>query len=216
MMFGLNNEERTAETEELEKQLADNFEDKPNLFVETIRLILIALAIVLPIRIFIVAPFIVDGTSMEPNYHNGEYLLVDEISYRLQPPQRGDVVVFHPPDAADVYYIKRIVGLPGETIQITDGQIVISNHANPQGIFLNESGYLIGASASASEFTKVTLKENEYFVIGDNRDNSRDSRRIGPVSKDHFKGKAMLRVFPFNKFLIVQRPDYINADAVNK
>ena len=194
----------------------DNQENAPNLFAETIRLMIIALLIVLPIRIFIVAPFIVDGASMEPNYHNGEYLLVDEISYRFQQPQRGEVVVFRPPDAPNVYYIKRIVGLPGDTVEIKDGKITISNSSEPQGFLLSENNYLPGESASPAEFSKVTLKDNEYFVMGDNRDNSRDSRRIGPIPMNDFKGKVLIRVFPFNKLSIIQRPEYSTTDTANK
>lgn len=188
-------------------------EKTPNLFAETIRLMLIALAIVLPIRMFVVAPFIVDGASMEPSYHNGEYLLVDEVSYRFQEPQRGDVIVFRPPDAPNVYYIKRVIGLPGDTVEIKDGKITLSNATVPAGYLLNETEYLPGESASPAEFSKVTLKENEYFIMGDNRDNSRDSRRIGPVPMDHFKGKVMLRVFPFSKFTFIQRPAYAGTSS---
>lgn len=192
-------------------------EDKePNLFVETIKLMIIALAIVLPIRIFIVAPFIVDGDSMEPNYHNGEYLLVDEISYRFKQPQRGDVIVFHPPGEPSVFYIKRVIGLPGDTVELKNGKITISNPEIPEGFLLNETPYLPGDSAALAEFSKGTLKENEYFVLGDNRNNSRDSRRIGPITTDHIKGKVILRVFPIKQFTFIQRPEYLKLNtAVN-
>lgn len=195
---------------------SDNDDKEPNLFIETIKLMIIALAIVLPIRMFVVAPFIVDGDSMTPNYHNGEYLLVDEISYRFQQPQRGDVVVFHPPDTPSVFYIKRIIGLPGDTVELKNGKITISNAQTPEGYFLSESEYLSGDSAALAEFSKGTLKENEYYVLGDNRNNSRDSRRIGPITNEHIKGKVILRVFPFKAFTFIQRPEYLKLNtAVN-
>jgi len=193
---------------ELPESEFEHLQTGPNLFVETIRLMIIALAIVLPIRIFIVAPFIVEGASMEPNYHNAEYLLVDEISYRFQKPERGDVVVFRPPDNQSIFYIKRVIALPGETIMIKDQKISIINSENPEGLLLSEDSYIDGSSASQSEFSQITLKDNEYFVLGDNRGNSRDSRVLGPINIDFIKGKVMLRVFPFNKLSLAQRPEY--------
>lgn len=193
----------------------DNEQSTPNLFAETLRLMFIALAIVLPIRMFVVAPFIVEGASMEPGYHNAEYLLVDEISYRFQEPTRGEVVVFRPPDNQSIFYIKRIVGMPGETVMIKDKKITIVNKNNPDGFILNEEPYVLNQSASESEFSKVSLKDNEYFVMGDNRENSRDSRILGPIGKDYVKGKVMLRVFPFNKLSITQKPEYGINDTAN-
>ena len=109
---------------------------------ETIKVIVISLAIIIPIRYFLIQPFYVKGASMEPNFHDHEYLIIDEISYRLNDPQRGDVVVFRYPNEPSQYFIKRIIGLPGETVQVEDGQITIINNYMPQGFILNESSYL--------------------------------------------------------------------------
>ncbi len=176
-------------------------------FFEIVKIIVFSLAIIVPVRMFIIQPFIVEGDSMVPNFQDGEYLIVDEISYRFNLPRRGDVVIFHPPLAPNVYYIKRIIGLPGETVVLTDGQIIIYNQEFIQGQAINESGYL--TQHQVNEESRVTLTEEQYYVVGDNRANSLDSRRIGPITTDHIKGKALLRAWPFNKFTLFKTPSNI-------
>ncbi len=183
-----------------------------NFIKETIYIVIISLVIVLPIRTFVAQPYIVSGDSMDNTFQNGNYLIVDEISYRFSEPKRGEVIVFKaPPEALDqqrlagtktVFYIKRIIGLPGETVEINSDEVKIYNKENPNGIILTEPYVYISKSIPSplSDIKlKVTLKESEYFVMGDNRHNSSDSRLWGALSKKNIVGKLSIRLFPFNK-----------------
>lgn len=172
--------------------------------LETVEIFLIALAIVIPIRYFLFQPFFVSGASMEPNFKSGEYLLIDEISYRFKNPQRGEVVVFRYPKDPSNFFIKRIIGLPGETVEIKDGKIKIYNLDFPKGKILKES-YI---EKITSGTFKIFLKKNEYFVLGDNRDHSSDSRSWGAVSKEYITGRVWLSVFPFKGIRFLASPNY--------
>ncbi|PIT90284.1 MAG: signal peptidase I [Candidatus Komeilibacteria bacterium CG10_big_fil_rev_8_21_14_0_10_41_13] len=175
-------------------------------FWEVFKIVFISLIIIVPIRLYVVQPFIVEGDSMVPNFHDGEYLIVDEISYRFNQPHRGDVIIFHPPQSPKNYYIKRIIGLPEETIEFKDGSIYVYNKQWPQGQLLDESGYL--TQSQIREDDSITLKENEYYVIGDNRDNSLDSRRFGPIRDINIKGRAFIRAYPFSSFTTFKAQGY--------
>jgi signal peptidase I len=175
-------------------------------FWEIFKIVVISLIIIVPIRLYVIQPFIVEGDSMVPNFHDGEYLIVDEISYRFNDPARGDIIIFHPPKDAKTYYIKRIIGLPGETVEFKNGEIYIYNAQFPKGQLLDEKVYL--TESLANEEIKVELKDKEYFVMGDNRNNSLDSRRIGPIAFNHIRGKALLRAFPFNEFTLFKSLNY--------
>lgn len=163
---------------------------------DVLKITIIALAIVLPIRYFLFQPFVVKGASMEPNYTSGDYLIIDEISYRFSSPARGDVIVFKYPFNPADRYIKRIVGLPGETIEIKNGQIYIS--ANNKISILNETYYLtenlIEDWKNLDDIPPTTLKEGEYFVLGDNRNASSDSRRWGALPAENIIGKSVLQI----------------------
>lgn len=174
---------------------------------ELVKIIVVTLVIVLPVRYFLFQPFIVRGQSMEPNFHNSDYLIVDEITYRFQEPKRGEVVVFKSQDASS-YLIKRIIGLPGETIEIMDDQVKIYNQENPQGMILDETEYLSGNSLQTPGEVKVLLAEDEYFVLGDNRLASYDSRRWGPLSREDIVGKFFLRAWPVNGLAKFELPEY--------
>ena len=163
---------------------------------ETAKLAVISLVIILPIRYYVIQPFFVLGASMEPNFENGDYLIIDEISYRFNQPQRGDVIVFKYPNNPKQYYIKRIIGLPGEIITISDEKIVIKNKANPDG-FAPEEDYLSGAETNGN--ISATLGFDEYFVLGDNRGASSDSRIWGALKEEFVVGRALLRAYPFDK-----------------
>jgi len=170
---------------------------------EIIKIVVIALLIVVPIRYFIFQPFFVKGQSMEPNFETGDYLIVDEISYRIENPQRGDVVVFKYPNNLSQRYIKRIIGLPDETIEIKEGQVIVS------GKVLDESSYLPrGVFTPDRGFTKITLTENEYFVLGDNRSQSPDSRLWGPLPRDDIIGRVFFRAWPFVALAKFEAPSY--------
>lgn len=173
---------------------------------EFAKIVVISLAIIIPVRVFVVQPFIVEGASMSPNFEDGQYLIIDEISYRFNSPQRGDVIIFHPPTDHKTYYIKRVMGLPGETVELRESHIYIYNQEHPEGFRLNEVNYL--AKSRITQEGKTSLQSNEYYVMGDNRDNSLDSRRFGPINNNDIKGKVLIRAFPFSEFNIFERPIY--------
>jgi len=164
-------------------------------FWELVRFTLIAVAIVVPIRVFIAQPFIVSGSSMYPTFENGQYLIIDEIFYRLNTPARNDVIVFRYPNDTKKFFIKRIIGLPNEEVKIHGSEITIVNKENPNGFNLDQS--YIQNNANNNE--NYQLKDNEYFVMGDNRTASSDSRYWGPVNKKLIIGKVFLRLLPLNK-----------------
>ncbi|MFA6274232.1 MAG: signal peptidase I [Candidatus Paceibacterota bacterium] len=172
---------------------------KKQSFWELARFAIIALAIVIPIRIFVAQPFIVSGSSMVPTFENGQYLIVDEISYRLNDPKRNDVIVFKYPNDPKKYFIKRIIGLPNETVDIKGNEVIITNKEHPDGFKL-EQPYV---KNTANNSTHFELKENEYFVMGDNRSASSDSRYWGAVPRNLLVGKAFLRLLPINKLSIM-------------
>ncbi len=169
---------------------------KMQTFWELVRFALIALIIVIPIRIFVAEPFIVSGTSMVPTFENNDYLIVDKISYELGSPQRGDVVVFRYPDDTTKFFIKRIVGLPGDTVDVNSStnQVTITNKEHPNGFQLDESFVQNPGGINGH----IVLGVNQYYVMGDNRIASSDSRYWGPVSKNLLVGKVFLRLLPVN------------------
>ena len=174
---------------------------------ETIEVALIAVVSVLIIRTFLVQPFLVSGASMEPNFHNGDYLLIDELSYRFREPERGEVIVFHYPNDEKYYYIKRIIGLPGEELEFKNGKITVFNEDFSKGTTLTEK-YLPFYEETTSANQKIKVSENEYFVLGDNRDFSFDSRSWGAVKKSEIIGAVRLRLWPFTKVMAVGKPNY--------
>jgi signal peptidase I len=174
---------------------------------EIAKVVLISLAIIIPIRYFLFQPFFVRGASMEPNFLNGDYLIIDEITYRLGDPERGDVVVFRSPQDTSQFFIKRIVGMPGETIELTEDQVIIRNSERPSGFILDESAYLSDSQHTSGNL-RLKLDDNEYFVMGDNRLQSSDSRRWGPVNESYLIGRAIFRAWPVSRFSGLEEPHY--------
>lgn len=172
--------------------------------LEVLQIVIIAAAIILPIRYFLIQPFIVKGASMEPNFIENEYLIIDELSYRLRDIGRGEIIVFEPPTGIHQYYIKRVIGLPGETVEIQDGVITIYNDEYPNGLKIQED-YIEDYTQGHQQ---VVLGEAEYFVLGDNRDMSLDSRRIGAIPEENIVGRVWIRGLPFNKAGIITTPEY--------
>lgn len=166
---------------------------KESFWRELVKLMLIAILVVIPFRLFIAQPFIVDGASMDPTFENGQYLIVDELSYHIGTPERGSVLIFKYPKDPKKYYIKRVIGLPNEQITINKGRVTITNSENPNGITLDDSYVVYEKDDSAT----YTTKDNEYFVLGDNRAGSSDSRYWGPVPEKNIIGRPILRVWPF-------------------
>ena len=175
-------------------------------FWEIAKIGIIAAVIVVPIRYFLFQPFFVRGQSMEPSFYNSDYLIVDEVSYRFKAPQRGEVIVFKFPNDTSQRYIKRIIGLPGETVEIKDGKVVIFREDS--GIeMLDESDYLSGFLPTPGNI-KIILDENEYFVLGDNRIASSDSRRWGSLNREYIIGRVFFRAFPFAALTKIEAPSY--------
>ncbi|MBI2415060.1 MAG: signal peptidase I [Candidatus Kerfeldbacteria bacterium] len=169
-----------------------------NFIIEVAKVVVISLAIILPIRYFLIQPFYVKGASMEPNYHDYEYLIIDELSYRFSPPQRGQVVVLNDPRNHKQFFIKRIVGLPGETIIFKNGTVVVNGDVLDESVYL-ASDVMTNTFSGQSQFT---LQDDQYFVMGDNREQSYDSRRFGPVDIDTLVGRVWIRAWPLDRLAI--------------
>lgn len=167
-------------------------------FWELIKVIIIAVIIIVPIRFFLIQPFFVRGASMEPNFHDGEYLIIDEISYRFREPARGEVIVFRFPNNPAQFFIKRIIGLPGDTVTVENGRVTIQNKDYQQGAVVDESNYLSSGVRTSGQVA-TQLGVDEYFVLGDNRVASSDSRSWGVLPRDEIVGRAWLRAFPFDR-----------------
>lgn len=182
--------------------------------LEIIKVFFLAFIIIVPVRMFIFQPFFVQGSSMEPNFHDGEYLLVNEWGYKhtdigfssnpfltvdsFRELKRGDVVVFRYPKNPSVFYVKRIIGLPGEKILFKEGRIEIIEKGGVSRFFLDESEYLPETTITKN-VESTSLSDDEYFVMGDNRLHSNDSRAWGPVNKSFIIGKVAFRMWPFDK-----------------
>ncbi len=170
---------------------------KESFFGEIIKFTFIALLIVLPIRLFVAQPFIVSGASMDPTFETGEYLIVNQISYRLGDPERGEVAVFKYPKDETKFFIKRVIGLPGETVIIDGTSVVIKNKKYPDGFKLKEP--YISPTNAKEDTVNITLKADQYFVMGDNRAESFDSRSWGVLPRSMIIGTPFIRLFPVTK-----------------
>jgi len=181
---------------------------------EVLSVAIFSLIIVLPIRIFIAQPFVVSGESMDKTFANGNYLVVDEISYRFENPTRGDIVIFQVPKEGlavsnlnlnkTIYFIKRVIGLPGETVEIKGDEVKIYNEENPEGFVLKEPYAFVDKLSPSYKDINLSKKlgADEYFVMGDNRHNSSDSRFWGPIKKSDIKGRAWVRLFPLSQISV--------------
>lgn len=177
---------------------------KPGL--EILKIVLAVFLSVIIIRSFIAQPFIVEGSSMEPNFHNGEYLVVEKVGYRLHEPNRGDVVVLKYPNNPAINYIKRLIGLPGDTIKINDGKVFVN------GTALKESYLAAGEETTVSRNPEVpyevTLGADEYFVMGDNRNHSSDSRDGWILPKKLIVGRSAVVLYSNDSLKAVASPNY--------
>lgn len=182
--------------------------------LEIVKVFLMALLIIMPIRAFLFQPFFVQGASMEPNFKDGEYLIINELGYKktnlgtenfhlfsLNPfknLERGDTIVFRYPKNPEQFFIKRVIGLPGETIKIENGKTIVINQANPQGLTLDEREYLPKEAVTTGSL-ELKIGADNYFVMGDNRAFSYDSRSWGLLPKDDVIGKVLIRAWPFSQ-----------------
>lgn len=173
--------------------------DNVSSFWELIKFAILAIIIVVPIRAYVAQPFFVSGSSMVPTFQNGQYLIVDEISYRFREPKRDEVIVFKYPKDTTKFFIKRIIGLPGETVIIQGNKVAIKNNEFPNGFTLDEP---FVKNESSNDLT-VTLKNDEYFVMGDNRIASSDSRAWGTLPKNLIVGRTLVRLLPIGSAAIL-------------
>ncbi|MCR4334692.1 MAG: signal peptidase I [Patescibacteria group bacterium] len=181
-------------------EVEHKFENKSQFLKEVIQFVLIVLIVVLPIRFFIAQPFVVSGESMDSTFNNGNYLIVDELSYRFSNPKRGDVVIFKYPYDQKRYLIKRLIGLPLETVKMKSGIITIENQ---DGEFVLSEPYIDSKNNLLYGDLEVILQDDEYFVLGDNRIASSDSRIWGNLSKNLIIGRPIIRLFPFNSIEVL-------------
>lgn len=168
-------------------------EKSENFFTELLKFALLALCIVVPVRLFVAQPFIVSGESMVPTFQNSQYLIVDELTYHFQSPHRGDVIVFRYPKDPSQFFIKRIIGLPGEVVHITDSGISVTR-ADGSNATLDESYVVNHGNGGTRDYT---VPQGDYFVMGDNRPESSDSRSWGFLPRGNMVGRAFLRLLPF-------------------
>ncbi|MBI3632153.1 MAG: signal peptidase I [Candidatus Vogelbacteria bacterium] len=195
----MNEEKKETPLESKEKSITINEEEVTTwgFIKDIIKFTLLSLTIVIPIRVFVAQPFLVSGSSMKPTFHDGEYLIVDELSYYFNSPNRGQVIVFKYPYDLSKYFIKRIIGLPGETVEINNNQIIIKNAKHPDGFALGES-YIIDKSWG-NRTMSIALNKEEYFVMGDNRNASSDSREWGPLDSKFITGHVLVRLLPISQ-----------------
>ncbi len=170
-------------------------------FLDFLETIVVSLAIFAVVYIFLFQPHQVDGQSMEPNFHNGEYILTDKISYRIHEPKRGDVIVFHSPQDENVDFIKRIIGIPGDQIRLAGGYIYL-NGVKLAEEYINEPGNVL-PGRFLRDGAEVEIPSGQYFVMGDNRNHSSDSRDWGLLSLNGIVGRAFFRYWPLSQFGVV-------------
>lgn len=182
---------------------------------EMAKVFLLAVVVIIPVRVFLFQPFFVQGSSMEPNFEDGQYLVVSEFGYKetnfnlsenfhftvdsFRIIERQDVAVFRSPKNPSQFFIKRVIGLPEEAVEIRQGKVIIYNTEQPKGFVLDESAYF-SLGTFNNDMPKVTLGNDEYFVMGDNRMYSYDSRSIGPIKKNMIIGRVLLRAWPVERF----------------
>ncbi len=174
--------------------------------LEVFEIAVIAVGAVFVIRIFLVQPFLVSGTSMYPTFSDGNYVLTDELTYRIRPPERGEVVVFHDPQDYSTYFIKRVIGLPGERVVIKNNTVTIYNNQHPNGFTLDET-YLPAGTVTSGNYD-FTLSSSSYLMLGDNRLYSYDSRSWGPLPAANIVGLVRFRLWPLNEIHIFTAPNY--------
>lgn len=180
-------------------------------FTDLMETVVISLSIFLVVYLFFMQPHQVNGQSMVPNFQSGDYVLTDKISYKISEPKRGDIIVFHAPNSAHCAkgtgcdFIKRILGLPGETIEVRDGQIFVNNQPLPEPYVPAEFETLPGAYTQTGP---IVLNADQYFAVGDNRPYSSDSRSWGPITKDEIVGRAFFRYWPMQSVGVIKGTTY--------
>lgn len=162
-------------------------------------------AVMVMIYLFIMSPQQVSGHSMEPNFHDGDYILTNKIMYKLTDPKRGDIVILKSPTNKDIDYIKRIIGLPGETLMLHEQHYYINGKILNEPYQYNKPVY---GGSFLHENEEVTIPAGMYFVSGDNRPGSSDSREFGLIAREDLIGQAFLRYWPTNTVGLIPHPVY--------
>ena len=173
--------------------------------MDTLETVVVALAIFVVCYLFFFQVHEIKGASMDPNFHDSERILTDKISYRFKKPARGDVVIFRAPKDRELDYVKRIIGLPGETVKIFGGSVYLNNQKLME-IYIPEN--ITAQGSFLREGQDFLIPEDEYIVMGDNRLHSSDSREWGTVNKDDLIGKVFVRFWPASDFSVISKPNY--------
>jgi len=168
--------------------------------------IVVVLALLVMVYLFIMSPQEINGASMEPNFHNGEYILTNKILYKFRSPERGDVVIFKSPSNKEVDYIKRIIGLPGDTVSLKNNTFYVNNQQVDEP-YLAADTPIFGGSY-LGEGQSIVVPPGSYFLAGDNRPHSSDSREFGPIAQEDFIGTAIFRYWPFSQMGTLPHPTY--------
>lgn len=193
-------------SERIDTYVLDRFGSVGLFLLEAAKILILAGVTIVFVRYYLFKPFYVKGASMEPNFYEREYLIIDELTYRFHEPKRGDVIVFRYPEDPREYFLKRVIGLPGERVKVSEGHVTIYNSEHPEGIEIEEA-YLPTDLTTMGEKSTV-LAADEYFVLGDNRGNSLDSRRFGPINKNVIVGRVVLRGWPLGRAQTFTTPKF--------
>lgn len=177
-----------------------------NFFFDFLETSVVALSIFVVVYLFLVQPHEIKGSSMEPNFHNNEYILTDKISYKFREPQRGEVIIFKAPTNNEVDYIKRVIGLPGDRIKVQDGFVYVNEMKLNESYLADKTPLLPGSSMQ--EGVEITIPPDHIFVMGDNRPHSSDSREFGPVSFNLIIGHAIFRYWPLPEMGLISTAKY--------
>ncbi len=177
-----------------------------NFFLDFLETIVVALSIFVVVYLFLVQPHEVKGSSMEPNFHNNDYILTDKISLKLHTPERGNVVIFKAPNNPEVDYIKRVIGLPGEKVKVLNGYVYVNDKKLNEPYLVDKTNLFPGSFVQ--EGIDITVPEGEYFVMGDNRGHSSDSREFGPIPGNSIIGKAFIRYWPITNMGLLKIYSY--------
>jgi len=187
------------------------FDKLKRIFIDLLQTVVLAGSIFVVSYLFLFQPHQVKGTSMDPNFHNEEFLLTDKLSYRFNEPKRGEVVIFKAPSTEpcaedECEYIKRIIGLPGENVKVAGGSIYINNEKLAEPYL--DANLKTNSGSYFTEGKTILIPEGYYFVSGDNRLHSRDSREFGPIKKEAIVGKALLVYWPINDIGLISTNVY--------
>lgn len=171
---------------------------------DKLQVVIILLALLVVLYLVLITPHEVDGRSMDPTYKDGEYLVANKLVYKLSKPKHGDVIIFKKTPTQD--YIKRVIGVPGDTVSLRDGALYLNGEMLDEGEYLD--GVITNGGSFLQEGRTITVPEGEYFVSGDNRPHSSDSRAFGTIEEDVIKGRVWFVIYPFDGFRIISRPNY--------